>query len=79
MLVSIPVALMGTILGGYVSPVILRTLLGLGLLAIALSFLKSRIGAAVRNPSADEHGRPVRHRDELDAVFLELFARHVTI
>ena len=52
MVVSVPAAVLGTSLGGYVSPDLLRGLLGLGLIAIALSFLKSPDPARV--PMSEE-------------------------
>ncbi|MGC9346682.1 MAG: sulfite exporter TauE/SafE family protein [Anaerolineae bacterium] len=41
LVVTIPTALLGTWLAGYVSPEILKTILGVGLFAVALSFLRA--------------------------------------
>ncbi len=41
LVVTIPTALLGTWLAGYVSPDILKTILGVGLFAVALSFLRA--------------------------------------
>lgn len=41
LVVTIPTALLGTWLTGYVSPEILKTILGVGLFAVALSFLRA--------------------------------------
>ncbi len=41
LMATVPAALLGTLLGGYVAPDILKTILGVGLFAIAVSFLRS--------------------------------------
>ncbi len=41
LLVTIPLSLLGTVLGGYVPATILKTILGMGLITIALTFLKT--------------------------------------
>ena len=41
LVVTIPTALLGTLLAGYVPAVVLKSILGVGLLAVALSFLRS--------------------------------------
>lgn len=41
LIATVPAALLGTLLGGYVAPDILKTILGMGLFAIAISFLRS--------------------------------------
>jgi uncharacterized membrane protein YfcA len=39
--VTIPLSLLGTVLAGYVPAIILKTILGMGLITIALTFLKT--------------------------------------
>lgn len=41
LIVTVPVALLGTWVAGYISPEILKTILGMGLLVIAASFLRA--------------------------------------
>jgi hypothetical protein len=64
MVVSVPAAVLGTSLGGYVSPDLLRGLLGLGLIAIALSFLRSPDQARVpMSAEGDGDGTSITTRE----------------
>ena len=48
--VTVPLALLGAVLSGYVPPVVLKVLLGLGLLAIAVAFLRAPAPSGVEGP-----------------------------
>ena len=48
LLATIPAALLGTWMAGWVPPDILKTILGMGLLAVAMSFLKSPFARRTR-------------------------------
>ncbi len=53
--VTIPLSLLGTFLAGYVPAIILKTILGMGLITIALTFLKTPNQIEIRRLDEDIH------------------------
>ncbi len=63
LVVTIPLAIVGTWLGGRIDPDILKVVLGMGLLAVAMSFLRSpspQEVASADNAIAEENQRPTK-------------------
>ena len=53
--VTIPLSLLGTFLAGYVPAIILKTILGMGLITIALTFLKTPNQIEIKRLDEDIH------------------------
>ena len=59
LIVTVPLAVLGTIIAGSVEPTVLKVILGMGLIAVAFSFLRSPEPALVRRADSaieEEHG-----------------------
>ena len=55
LIVTIPLSLLGTFLAGYIPAIILKTILGMGLITIALTFLKTPNQIEIKRLDEDIH------------------------